>query len=224
MSFLRAIVIVVLMLAGFSGGKTAWDSYYPKTWSANDQVSGEIESAHTTILGITVNKHSLQDALKKFGRTAVFEVGSGESADQMICYVSQDNLDKTVIVFEVGPGEREVISSFIVTNKDYLPFCDKCAKSSRVKKGIATEGGITLGITKDRFMSIFGTPTEIIEPDGIAYRYIGKIRLTKKEIERLEKVWGSEVREDPYYYFISGIQAHFLDDKLIWFMVYKTDA
>ena len=141
----------------------------------------------------------------------------------MVCYVSQNDSDNTVIIFKLGAGRSETINSFIVTTKDYIPFCDKCAQSALVKKGIATKGGITLGMTKDRFMAVFGKPTEIIEDDGIAYRYIRSYRFTDEEIKRMEEK-SVKNQEYPLYEvdIISGIQAHFLDDKLLWFMVYET--
>ncbi len=216
----RAILIVALLflLTGFSGDKTAWGPYYPRTWTV-ENISGEIGSEHTQILGITLIRDSLRDIVEKFGQMDVFKIEPGPCADHMVCYVSQDDSDDTVIIFICW---TKTINYFIVTTKDYIPFCDKCAKSALVKKGIATKGGITLGITKNRFMAIFGKPTEIIGGDGVAYRYIRTFRFTDEELKRYKM--NLEKSEYPPYDvdIMSGIQAHFLEGKLVWFMVYET--
>jgi hypothetical protein len=71
-------------------------------------------------------------------------------------------------------------------------------------------------------MAIFGKPTEIIENDGVAYRYIRAFRFTDEELKRYKM--NLDKSEYPPYDvgIISGIQAHFLEGKLVWFMVYET--
>ena len=80
----------------------------------------------------------------------------------LVCYAAHDLSDETSVIFEAGPlGGWKTITAFIVGFKNRIPYkIDKYTKSFRIKKGIATEKGVSLGITKKDFISILGTPTQ----------------------------------------------------------------
>lgn len=123
---------------------------------------GQIDKSHLTVLGFTIGKHSLQDVQSMLGQTETFSVK--EHAPSQICYVSKEP-DKTIIIFEAGAmGSWKYLTGFrIMSDKTKFPEVSKCKEFNMISRDIKTKSGIKLGISKNKFRTMFGKPIKEID-------------------------------------------------------------
>jgi hypothetical protein len=220
------LILLISMASGFSEDKISTSPWPVQFWGSGPPTNGELDSAHTTILGVTIGVHTLEDVMNEFGETTIFRSNSNITyCPSLICYMSCAASDETSIVFEAGPlGGWETITAFVVGRKTDIPFYkDRCTKSSRVMKKITTRSGIRLGMDKDEFTDILGKSTDC-EGDRVAYHFLCERKMTEKEIKSLqlrqEEIFGREKKISPFYDISSGMEARFSGERLVWFRVY----
>jgi hypothetical protein len=192
--------------------------------------AGELDPATFTILGFNIGVHSLQDVMDDLGESPIVRKDPNINYSPfLVCYTTNDLSDETSIIFEAGPlGGWKTITAYVVGFKNEIPYkIDKYTKSNRIRKDISTENGISLGMTKEKFICILGTPT-YVKDEIIAYHYLRNAKMTEEQKSALQKkhdeIFGSGEEISPYYDISSGIEGFFLNDLLVWFRVYKMES
>jgi hypothetical protein len=181
-----------------------------------------INESHITILGFTIGEHSLKDIQSKLGNTNILR--KEECSTIQICYSSNLNSDKTIVVFETDAmgGWDELTTIYIFSDKANFPNFKQCKKSELISKEIQTKSGLKLGINKKQLKGILGEPTNYIK-DDLFYIYETKRKMTKEEIEGMSKQW-PDVKDNPYFDEFSYIHAKFIDDKMTYLSISKSES
>ena len=219
-------LIVLCLIFGLLSVSTV----IPSSKDLAPEITGELDPATFTILDFNIGVHTLQDVIDDLGESPVFRKDPKINySPLLVCYAAHDLIDETSVIFEAGPlGGWKTITAYIVGLKSRIPYkIDKYTKSFRIKKSIATKNGISLGMAKKDFMSILGTPT-YIKDGAIAYHYLRNAKMTEEQKIALQKkhdeIFGSGEKISPYYDISSGIESFFLNDKLVWFRVYRMES
>jgi hypothetical protein len=177
-----------------------------------------LDDSHLTILGFTVGKHSLLDVQGILGETGLLP--RKEHAPDKICYVSDDDLDGTIVVFEAGPlGGWQYLTAFrVISNKTDFEHVDLCRKSTLVSKNIMTKSGIKLGMSRKELNSILGEPSKEID-NNFFYIYYFQRKMTDEEL-----IYFGKNIQHLYIDVFSTVQATFLDSELIEISFSKVES
>lgn len=175
----------------------------------------EISREHLTVLGVTIGRHTLDDASSRLGPANVFQHGPGGAASFRICYTSTDEHVPSKVVFEAGPQSqrREITTIKIIRGDVKYEDAAKCSMSGKVSATQGTKSGIRLGMTAKELRDMFGEPTE--KRDGVVeYEFHTRKRLSKSEVERLAKTW-PYVKRYPYFDLYSSVVAWLHEGKVV---------
>ncbi|MGB9073054.1 MAG: hypothetical protein WCC22_10330 [Terriglobales bacterium] len=170
----------------------------------------EITDADATILGLAIGRASLKDVQTKLGSAIVTRVSREEESDVSICYVSP--ADGTVLVFYSGVmGGGEDITWFALWSREAaFPHASQCTPSKMVSRGLGTQSGVRLGLTKADLERIVGKPTER-GPKSVKYNYLCRKKMTEDEIKGFKTANNWDVRSDPYFDRMSWIEVRYRD-------------
>lgn len=166
------------------------------------------------ILNLTLRETKLEGARRSLG-PATIVTGRGEGEPRELCYRSAAAGDETVLVLEADAmGGWETITGFRLLRASALADPEKCLASAKLHLGIATRGGVRLGLSRREVVKLLGEPTSVA-PRGFVYAYSGKVRMTAEQIELYRNTHGWDVSADPYFDEISEIRFQFDDDRAV---------
>lgn len=159
---------------------------------------GQLTPSDTTLLGVTIGQVTLDGIRSRFGAAKTFrEPPHGTSANEEICYSSDNPGDTTQVIFGAGPmGGWSHVTQFQVVSR--VSQAISCAPSAKVSSAISTNSGIRLGMSLKELSQRFGRPTG----QGASY------------------VIYSFKRDRGKYEVISGIEASIVDDRVTSFCVF----
>jgi hypothetical protein len=109
------------------------------------------------LLGIPIDSE-FEEIQAKLGTAAVVERGDAATGRQQLCYASRSG--RVHVVFESG----EINRAFYVFEggQDWLGI-DRCSKSSRINRKVATGSGLKLGMSPAEVRAVLGEPTRTDE-------------------------------------------------------------
>jgi hypothetical protein len=174
---------------------------------------GTLPLVTRTILGMTVGKSSLGDAVRKFGE-AKFRLDDVEGHPKTLCYRSLNTGDATVLVLEAGPmGGFQVITSIYVAPASYLSFsADKCSRTRSVSKGSASNAYLRLGGQLKSLLKLVKAKSGKVAA-GLTEM---PLAATRKSVDRERKPVELDV--------LSGVVAREHNGKIVWFSVYYAET
>ncbi|HET9741585.1 MAG TPA: hypothetical protein VFQ00_02445 [Terriglobales bacterium] len=204
------------------------DSYSVKADGEKERLQHrDLASANFRISGVDLasDEDVLLQATKVFGKTPIQSSGDAGTAEQEACYESADQDDNTQLTF----GRGEVDSSFTLSadalqqKRVYL-----CTRSAKVKRDLATESGLHLGLNKEQLIAILGSATKETRnrdrrTETLIYVLEGKKRTDPR---KLAMWWQEEIKKNPtanYQEFVENyafygleiyISALFVEDSL----------
>jgi hypothetical protein len=143
----------------------------------------------------------LSAAEKKFGPAQAVRPSRAETPSSATCYRLRDG---RIIVFESGPLARfdGEITAITFAESAHVPFRDECAASGRRSDELRGEESIP-GAMRKRF--------EQSTPESSCHR---DARMTEWNFVT------SEGEEE----ILSGLRAHFAQDRLQWWQVYRVGS
>jgi len=168
---------------------------------------GRVSMANITLLDVRIGRETLDDVRSRFGAANAFRVPpNSASANDEICYSSAAPADETRVIFASGPmGGWSEVTEFQVLSRGAATL--PCARSNRVSRSVATQGGIRLDMPLEELRSMLGAPTE----QGPGYA-----------------VFAFEQKSDhpqrPDFDMISGVKATIFDGRVTSFQVFLIES
>jgi hypothetical protein len=144
----------------------------PLAWAGNvnsvRDLPDEIKTSHhgrlslsdITLLDVSIGRETLDNIRSRFGPAKSFrETKNSVSADDEICYSSENPSDETRIIYGSGPmGGWSRVTQFQVLSR--ISLKSPCTPSARVTHTIATQSGIRLGMPLKELSAKLGIPTQ----------------------------------------------------------------
>jgi len=160
------------------------------------------------VLGLTLGKSTLSDARDLLGPALVAK-GEYRHEPYVMCYVSSDPSDKTTLTFQTDFfGDWERLTQFELSDS---PGALVCAESDLVHRGLATQCGLRLGMSRGAVEAIMGEPG-LVRGNVLKYMYIAEERLAPERRERMAE-FGIVVVD--YDVITTIVEAEFDEDRLI---------
>jgi len=227
-SRLLAFVTLMVMSSGSTGlGQPnadlplAEDRELPK-----NPITGQIPLEDAKILGFKLGSSPLAAIKLRMGVARAFRAG-GEGSALALCYSSVDAGDDTALLFQAGAlGGWKTLTEFAIAPRTSIRgFGTHCVESKEVSRSVGTAGGIRLGMGRDEFRRHFRRSPTIETADSVVYHFLKEVKVAGRKghdigAEASTAQTGSPSTCD----LISGIQARFHDNRLIWLVVYKATA
>jgi hypothetical protein len=167
------------------------------------------------ILGLQPGKSDLRDLRDELGDAPLMrgdECGGGE-----FCFQSPDNEQPATLIADMWGDQLRSLTMLATRLRD-----KQCIVSHSVKYDLGTNGGLRLGITSGEVEEILGPPRKKM-PTGMVYSYERRIRMTDRDIQRLEGHWARAViLEDPFWNDWSVIEVGLKDSRVRCFRVQNT--
>ncbi len=186
---------------------------------------GTLDSAHLTILSITILQHSLREVQAKLGPARIYRDYDEGHSVRRLCYTSSNESDGTTVVFESGPlgGMGETITWVSLLSGE-VEFAKRsmCRHSRLVSREISTPGGLKLGLSESQVTAILGEPVEVAEA-RLSFKYLGRRLMTKREFERFKKAY-PHITYPEFFDVSSGVEITFRDGKVISLNIYKIET
>jgi hypothetical protein len=163
---------------------------------------GHQKPVNLTILGLQLDKHTLEDAQKKLGPSR--QIDAPHHSYPFVCYRSTLQGDGTVLVLNFDDhDEPPPLAGYqIIAGTERFKARGRCARSGLVSKALATESGAKLWMGREEIARIWGVPITNeqrvhigIDYDGYAERHNGGVRCVNA---------------------FSRVGARFVDSRLTW--------
>lgn len=167
---------------------------------------GPQQPVHLTILGLQLEKHTLNDALKKLGPASQIEVG--HHSYPFVCYRSSHHGDNTVLVLTVDDyRDPPLLTGYqLIAGSERFKMRGSCTRSELVSKTLATEGGAKLGMAREEITRIWGVPITNESGDHLGVSYKGY-----EEAKHHGRIECDLV--------FSWVAARFVDSRVTWLAV-----
>jgi len=179
------------------------------------------------ITGVVAGNDQIQKLAVGIGKAAVVERGDATLGRSQVCYSSADNPHSVHLIFEAA-GEGDTYSFYLFEDGPPWKGSDLCVASPRISSGLQTGSGLHLGQTIPQVRSILGEPSTVLR-DRLVYVYEVKRRSTAKDLARARQAYPNISDKDlhesfDFYYFNSYIEARFVDGKLTYLAVTKSET
>lgn len=192
---------------------------------SRDIYQQKISNAQMTIMGLTLGKHTLKDVQSELGKAELLP--GLEHKPNRVCYISGDNSDGTILIFQAWEISSVLTSFRILSSQANFKESDQCAKSKLISKDMVTDGGLRLGLSRQQLKAILGKPTKE-QGNSLLYVYHSKQSMTKEEIDEMKKVFRTSIppstKEEFYWDITSSIEGIFLNKELIVITVTKLET
>ena len=164
------------------------------------------------MLGFTLGpKSTLSDVETRLGKSAVRRCAM-EGVE--VCYLA--GTSQTRVVFEAGPGD--CLEGFrVIAGSLRQPCYSGCTRASQVTGDVQTEGGLKLGLTREKLIALLGSPKEI-QGNKLTFEWESRQPMTQEEEERESKTFNSPVT-DTYWDVQDTIEVVLTDSKVVEFEV-----
>lgn len=118
------------------------------------------EPGHLTVLGLTLDKHTVEDATRKLGKADPIDPHMHHEL-HYICYRSALPGDNTVLSLAYDPDvpKRSLESFQIIAGSERFRSRKQCAKSLLVTRALSTQSGVALGISPVQAKQIWAIPS-----------------------------------------------------------------
>ncbi len=129
--------------------------------AGNQNTPGDAYQSQVSILDLTLGKNTLADVRAKLGAARVEERGHTSAWTRQICYISATG-DGTKLTFKSSViGGGVYLTGFAISQAgDVVNVNRSCKPSFSVSRGLRTEGGIGLGLSKSQVIALLGQPKE----------------------------------------------------------------
>lgn len=214
-----ALVAVSFVLTGLG------HSAQTKQISTKKPPHRELKDKDLTILDLTIEKHSLQDVQAKLGPAEIIETGDASEFSAFACYVSQESSDGTKVIFESGEiqGGTTLGSFRLLAGTEQFKWSNKCFKSPRVSKDVATQSDLKLGMSQAAFTAIFGQPKRVDKQ--MLYVFSSRRRMTPEEKRKAEEIFNMKYADaDAFWDITSAMRARFSKSGLSDLMISQTTS
>lgn len=147
------VAIAILFLAASQASTAAGLPLKPELEAGTPAVvesapmKGTLPSSVRTIFGVTAGKHSLDDVIKKLGKSELTKLDRADGRPVVVCYRAEDIADDTLVLFEAGPlgGFRQVTAISVGPAAVFGSIRASCSPNKVIGRKTATAGGIALG-------------------------------------------------------------------------------
>ncbi|HNT27934.1 MAG TPA: hypothetical protein PKH10_07130 [bacterium] len=167
------------------------------------ETSPKIDLKEQGILG-----EKMENIQKMFGKTEMFDPNSSSAiSPEVLCYASEDDKDKTLLVIESGPmgGFGRTVSSYaIYADKGDFPHYQRCLKTKKVTRNISTQNGISLSTTKDNAKNILGSKITCDVKGHLLYWYDKKIVMSEEQYQKHVRGHENDIPQPSNFYFRSA--------------------
>jgi hypothetical protein len=172
-------------------------------------------AGHLEILGFTLGKSTLADVEAKLGKSAARRCSSGEEASKGLCYLVGD----TTVVFESGfSGGWKVLDGYKVISDGSQRSCyRRCPRASQVTNEVRTEGGLELGLTREKLIALLGRPKES-RGSKLTFEWESRQAMTKEQVKAESETFNSPIT-DPYYDVQDTIRVTLTESRVAEFSV-----
>ncbi len=184
-------------------------------------INGQLSISPYRIFGLEVGIDTFDKVRQRLGSADLHGPGSKSEAPRFLprflCYVSTDESDPTVIAFVSRSLDFfDQVTEVAVGQKKLLPqIVASCMKSKQVNANAVNIGILDLGISRQQFLGKVGPKTSYTDEERIAINF----QLSKQRGQK-ENTLSDTVDT----VFVTGILAHFTDDRLDWYRVYQANA
>ncbi|MDO9630517.1 MAG: hypothetical protein Q7I92_01275, partial [Humidesulfovibrio sp.] len=169
---------------------------------------------------LTVDESVHQDVTAVLGKTQRLNLGGYE--ERMLCYASARPGDDTVVLFTLShcPDDcSRVMEIQVRAKKREVRVLDKCSATPGVHAGIATQSGLTLGLTRAQVQAILGPP-QAQRGDKWLYAASVSVSMSDEEARRRGYPQFSNARTD----YPMPIEENFEKYIVVWFKDDKVSA
>lgn len=172
---------------------------------------------HLEILGFTLGKSTFADVEAKLGKSPAGRCSPGEEASIEVCYFARDG--RTRVVFESGSsGGWKVLDGYeVIASNLHWPCYGQCPRASRVTSDVQTEGGLKLGLTREKLIALLGPPKKT-RGNEFTFEWDSRVAMTEKEEETESKTFNEPIR-DAYWDVDDTIRVTLADSKVVEFTV-----
>ena len=121
---------------------------------------GRLSLTDITLLDVSIGRDTLDNVRSRFGNVKVsLEPENSASANDEICYSSNNTADETRVIFGSGPmGGWSIVTTFQVLSRTSQNLL--CTPSPRITRTIATQSGIRLYMPLKELNAKLGRPTQ----------------------------------------------------------------
>jgi hypothetical protein len=169
--------------------------------------NGTLDQKHCDINGFILGRDSFNEAVRIFGKAQKWHSGDAAASEDKICFRSQDQTKKVVIVFAANSEMSEDMVDSVRLIQGNVRFLSRCQETTIRPENIKTKSGIHVGMSIDEFGKIMGKPSE--SRDGLLlYVYC-------KELKPGDPGYSKEMRCSR----CSGIIARFVKGFLQWIKI-----
>jgi hypothetical protein len=184
-------------------------------------------SSNFEIAGVVAGINQIQKLAAEIGKANLVRRGDGAYSRSQVCYSSTDNSHEVHLIFEES-GEGDSYSFYLFEGGPHWNGSDLCMVSPRVSLGLQTGSGLHLGQTISQVRSILGRPSTDLR-DKLVYVYEVKRRTKTSDLEKMRradpKLSDKDLHESfDFTYFIAYIEARFVDSKLSYLAVTKSET
>ena len=139
---------------------------------------GVPDSGHLTVTGLTLWKHTIEDAREKLGLADVIE--PGQHYDPYVCYRPAREDDGTVLTLSFNNrGSTHFLTRIqIIAASETFKARNSCTKSLLVSRDLSTQRGIHIGVAPEQVKKILAVRAKETEEYLVAtseyYEEMGK--------------------------------------------------
>jgi hypothetical protein len=123
------------------------------------------------------------------------------------------------VVFEAGfSGGWKVLDGYkVIAGSLQRPCYRQCPRASQLTDDVQTEGGLKLGLTRERLIALLGPPKET-RGNKLSFQWESRQAMTKEQEDAESKTFNSPVT-DAYYDVQDTIEVTLADSKVVEFAV-----
>jgi len=176
-----------------------------------------LSPSHLKLLSFTLEESTLADVESRLGSSSPGACSQEADASKMICYVS-GGANKTSVTFESGPsGGWSVLDGFkVASSKIGSPCKLQCSRTDAIGSEIQTGGGLRLGLTKAKLLSLLGRPSKI-SGNRYTFEWSSKRRMSKADIAKFK-----QPPEEPFWSVDDTVEVVMAQSGVIEFEVHHT--
>ena len=136
-------------------------THYRFRWCGENAPTLRLNRADLTVLGVTIGVTSRAQVEAALGTAAQFKIGSGEEADDAVCYRSSLKNDDTVVVFSFGAlgGWTDVTQISVSQGEPASIRGAHCAASRKVSRNLKFLKGLSLRMSSADVRQALGPPS-----------------------------------------------------------------
>jgi hypothetical protein len=163
------------------------------------------------MLGFTLGKSTLADVEVRLGKS---ELRKCAIEEEQACYVA--GTSRTRMVFEAVPVG--CLEGFRVISGSLRESCYRgCPRAYQLTGDLQTEGGLRLGLTREKLIALLGRPKEA-RGNRLTFEWDSRKAMTKEEEQRESKTFNAPVT-DAYWDVEDIIDVTLADSKVVEFEV-----